>query len=128
MGKMGNYDLDAIMATLRSKPTDQLAIQALADWLEERGAAVGPVRNLAVSDGDVVVIGQPANDHLIPDPESGLPYDQSQFLPVSQYIVRVLSRHFNSIGKKDVLVISMPADMTIRQIRTSGVAENHNDA
>lgn len=48
-------DLDALTASLRADPRNPLTIQALADWLEEKGAAPESVRALTVEGPTVLV-------------------------------------------------------------------------
>jgi len=59
-------DLDRITSGLRADPRDPLAVQALADWLEERGAKADSVRALAVDGPTVLVLGISDDD---PSPE-----------------------------------------------------------
>lgn len=52
-------DLDALTTRLRADPRDPVTIQALADWLEERGAAPESVRALTVDGPTVLVVSMP---------------------------------------------------------------------
>lgn len=52
-------DLDALTTSLRADPRDPVTIQALADWLEEKGAAPESVRALTVDGPTVLVFGVP---------------------------------------------------------------------
>ena len=52
-------DFDALAASLRADPRDPITIQALADWLEEKGAAPESVRALTVEGPTVLVLAIP---------------------------------------------------------------------
>lgn len=51
-------ELHALVAGLCDDPRDVVALQALADWLEERGAdRTASLRTLRAEDGDVILLG-----------------------------------------------------------------------
>jgi hypothetical protein len=97
-------DLDALTTRLRSDPRDPLTIQALADWLEERGAAPESVRALTVDGPTVLVFGWPedANPQMIRGIED-----------VAKVVSTDLATH---TGHKVGWVV-MPANVTIRAVR-----------
>jgi len=53
--------LAALAERLSADPTDTLTVQAVADWIEERGGECAPLRCLTAEDGDVIVYGMPEN-------------------------------------------------------------------
>jgi len=99
-------DLDALTASLRADPRDPITIQALADWLEEKGAAPESVRALTVDGPTMLVFGWPEGSHseMIKSLEG-----------VADMIAKSLSKH----SGHPVGWVVMPARITIRAIRAS---------
>lgn len=96
-------DLYALAAKLAADPTDVLTVQALADWVEEKGGECAPLRELLVGDGDWIVVGLPG------------PHSLAQRDAIEANLDQV--KDWFAARGRDVLFSVMPADWTIRQIK-----------
>jgi hypothetical protein len=97
-------DLGKITDNLRANPKDPLTIQALADWLEEEGAAPESVRALTVDGPTVLVFGWPDEAHL---------EMRRAIEDVAKAVASDLTRHTGH----PVGWVAMPASVTIRAVR-----------
>lgn len=101
---MSDNPIDALAAALKADPKDALAIQALADYLEERGADPTALRALTVDGPTVLVLGF---DHT------------SQIKPLSE-MGKQICEFFQKHTGQPVFWVAAPNGITIRQIRAGG--------
>lgn len=99
-------DLDALTTSLRADPRDPITIQALADWLEEKGAAPESVRALTVEGPTVLVFGV--------RPSASDEY-RRRVAEGGQIIVDWLGKHAN----QPMRYVVMDSDMSIRAIKAT---------
>lgn len=100
-------DLDRITSGLRADPRDPLAVQALADWLEERGAKADSVRALAVDGPTVLVLGI-GDDDLSEDYVNGV---HKRWNEVCQWLANQTGSPIHSVV--------VPSAWTIRAIKAN---------
>lgn len=99
-----NPDLQALAQRLDADPKDALAVQALADYLEERGADPAAVRAITVDGPTVLVFGHP----------EGTTSAQAHRLgEIAEQVIKFLG---DAAGVPVSFVI-MPSSVTIRAIK-----------
>lgn len=131
-------DLSKLTQSLESDPRDPVTINALADWIEERGGDPVSVRNLTIEDGSVIVLGYSGPPQVISQVAEFTTSEAEQIQqfppgtiidmqPGAEFTVledpaEALSRQITAWLKSrglDVLVVAAPADMAIRQIKVN---------
>ncbi len=100
-----NPDLQALAQKLDTDPKDALAIQALADYLEERGADPTTIRALTIDAPTVLIFGFP-RDAPVPD---------DNFMKTVQTTADWLAKH----SGHNVRAMWMRSDITIRVIKAN---------
>lgn len=98
-----NADLRALAEKLDADPADPLALQALADWLEERGAEGASVRALSVDGPTLLVFG----------------YDHIQNWPALESDARSIAEFFEKKTGHPVAWMCLPSNLTVRQIKVA---------
>jgi|AGTN01.3.fsa_nt_gi hypothetical protein len=97
-------DLHTLASAVAKNPRDQLTVQALADWIEEKGGEGSSVRALSIDGPTVLVFGWP---------ESYSSADIEQFRTHAERIVQFLH---DQTGHP-LSWIAATKELTIRQIR-----------
>jgi hypothetical protein len=103
-------DLDSLTASLKENPTDPVTIQALAEWLEERGGNPVQLRALMIDAPTMLVLSYPADR----DPASRVAYKRN----LEDLGARIAQFFFEHTGHPVEFAV-VPSDVGIRQIRVS---------
>ncbi len=96
-----NADLQALAEKLDRDPADPLTLQALADWLEERGAEGASLRALSVDGPTVLVFG----------------YAGVRDRPAVEATAEKVAAFFEQRTGHPVCWVCLPTHVTLRQIK-----------
>lgn len=107
-------DLEAIVRRIDADPKDMLSVQALADYLEERGADPSALRALTV-DGPTVLV--------LKAPYGAAPDDFDRIVKTLADVCKWLHEH----SGHPVRPMLVPEDYTFLTIKAKGLAEPARD-